>query len=231
MTEQRRDAHRGSAGLRQTWQGVIACARLRARYMSLYSRVLTVGMRPLVSETTPKVAVPVPTDASLPSFRREPPTMEAVSRGGAALGSLSRPSPTASTPPSMGRGLSASAPVPETVPLPAAGGGSAAVGARDGRVGGGGSIGDEHGEDFRWMGGSSTELRKLATQILTSNGRGAVVSRRYSVELTKELQVRGKVGGWEWWCKGDNVRLVRAQARRIRQVYCVVSCVYEVYMS
>lgn len=166
MIEQRRDAHRGSAGLSLTWQGLISRVRLLSRYMSVYRRLLTAGMRPL--EATAAAVEPKPP----PPARRtsaEEGVMPAVGASGGLRGSLEdRMS------------------VREDSLL--------ATGAASGEStsdDGGGSSGRRNGDE-QWgancVGGSSAEIRKLAEQIRTRFGRGALVRKRYSTGARRELQ-------------------------------------------
>lgn len=178
MTEQRRDAHRGSAGLSQTWLGVIARARLRARYMALCRRLLTVGMRPpVLTEAAAKAA---PSAAGVPSYRTRTDGM----------------------PPSMVRRRTAPAPAPRTHlrtgPPPTSPFTRRSVSVRESTdetqsqfytKTAAGADGRVVSESDGGPGGNSKELRRLAEQIRTRGGRRASVTRRYSMDIARELQV------------------------------------------
>ena len=163
MIEQRRDAHRGSAGLSLTWQGLISRVRLLSRYMSVYRRLLTVGMRPLQAATAAERPPPPP-----PTRRK---SAEEARASGALRGSLE-----------------STMSLREDSLLLAAG-----VAGGDGTAGegGGGGGGRRNGDEqwaANWVGGSSAEIRKLAEQIRTRFGRGALVRKRYSSGARRELQ-------------------------------------------
>lgn len=210
MIEQRRDAHRGSAGLSLTWQGLISRVRLLSRYMSVYRRLLTVGMRPLHATTAPATPSPAPatTTRNTPplSARRESSSDEGMvmGRGGKKIPATGA-SGLRSSLDGGGMGL------PEESLLlttgPSADGEGASVNAGgDGRGGG-----EEHW-DTNWFGGSSAEIRKLAEQIRTRFGRGALVRKHYSTAAQRELQVsRGGGGGTHrrGWGRGFYSRVER----------------------
>lgn len=167
MIEQRRDAHRGSAGLSLTWQGLISRVRLLSRYMSVYRRLLTVGMRPLQPATAAEQPPPPP-----PTRRKsaEEGVTPATGGSGALRGSLE-----------------SAMSLREDSLLLAAG-----VAGGDGTSDdGGGASGRRNGEEqwaANWVGGSSAEIRKLAEQIRTRFGRGALVRKRFSTGTRRELQ-------------------------------------------
>lgn len=178
MTEQRRDAQRGSVGLGQSWQGVIARARLRGRYMSLYCRLLTAGMRPPAPSTPAAAAAPTSTP-TLPrhssdegaqgmSRRRTAPTFVPPSSG------TTGPPPAS---PALRRSLSAK----EMEQLETPSQRPRLSGSSDARV--------QHGSRGG-PGGSPAELHRLAGQIRNPGGKAAVVPRKYSSEVQRELQVR-----------------------------------------
>lgn len=179
MIEQRRDAHRGSAGLSLTWQGLISRVRLLSRYMSVYRRLLTVGMRPLQAAAAAEQPPPPP-----PARRRsaEEGVMPAA---GAHHGGVRR---------SLEGGIG----LREDSLLLAAGvvGGE---GASD--DGGSTSTSGRRGGDEQWgaswVGGSSAEIRKLAEQIRTRFGRGALVRKRFSTGARRELQASRMVRFWK----------------------------------
>lgn len=212
MKEQRQDAHRGSAGLHHTWQGIIARARLRSRYMSLFRRLLTVGMRPLdaaapalASAPTIPLVLPLPsTKESLPSQ----PSRWSIPARGVLFRKTPMPQGVIDSPILLSS--SASAPTTATLhnrSLPAEEGGSSAGSSSssipiprgsgvtdiEGRLGGSGVGG--RGIDGRWENtwarGSSAEVRKLAEQISTRSGR----RKRYNPEILRNLQVREARGG------------------------------------
>lgn len=169
MIEQRRDAHKGSAGLSLTWQGLISRVRLLSRYMSVYRRLLTVGMRPL--QATAAVEQPPPP----PPARRksaEEVVMPAAGASGGVRGSLEG-----------FHGVS----LREDSLLLAAG----VAGGEGTSDEGGGASGRRNGDEqwgANWVGGSSAEICKLAEQIRTRFGRGALVRKRYSTGARRELQ-------------------------------------------
>lgn len=167
MIEQRRDAHRGSAGLSLTWQGLISRVRLLSRYMSVYRRLLTVGMRPLQAATAAQQPPPPP-----PSRRKsaEERAIPAARSSGALRGSLE-----------------SSMSLREDSLMLAAGVASSDETSDEG----GGASGHRNGDEqwgANWVGGSSAEIRKLAEQIRTRFGRGALVRKRYSTGARRELQ-------------------------------------------
>lgn len=162
MIEQRRDAHRGSAGLSLTWQGLISRVRLLSRYMPVYRRLLTVGMHPLQAATAAEQPPP-----PAPTRRK---SAEEARASGALRGSLE------STMSLREDSLMLAAGV--------AGGDSTAD---EGGGAGGRRNGDEQWA-ANWVGGSSAEIRKLAEQIRTRFGRGALVRKRYSSGARRELQ-------------------------------------------
>lgn len=110
-----------------------------------------------------------------------------MSRGTTAPVSAASTLPSISALPSTRRSMSTG---DRELPSPVAGGGSAAGAGVDVRAGGGSG---GRSVDERWqkscVGGSSAEIRKRAEQIRARGGRGAVVWRRYSVEVRRELQV------------------------------------------
>lgn len=167
MIEQRRDAHKGSAGLSLTWQGLISRVRLLSRYMSVYRRLLTVGMRPLQGATAAEQPPPPP-----PSRRKsaEEGVMPPAKPSDALRGSLE----------------SAMSLRDDSMLLSA--GVAGGDGTSDDGVGASGRRnGDEHW-GANWVGGSSAEIRKLAEQIRTRFGRGALVRKRYGMGARRELQ-------------------------------------------
>lgn len=145
MMEQRRDSHGGCTGLRQTWQGLIARARARSRYMSIYSRLLTVGMSPPPCAAAATATPPAVGESPPVNF---PPRSRMQPRG-RTMPSVSRPS--TSPPPRLTRGSVSFGPGRSAnVPL---------------NVGGG--RGGEPGENWErtWVGGSSADIQKLGKQI------------------------------------------------------------------
>lgn len=167
MMEQRRDAHRGSEGLSQTWLGVIARARLRARYMNLYRRLLTVGMRPLASSAEAAAAVTTTEERPAISRRRTAPAFPSVA---------TIPGPIPASP-----ALRKSSSARETEQLEMPSQGSMSVAAGENRTGDGQADGP---------GGSSAEIRRLGDQIRNRAGKVASVARHISMEVQRELQVR-----------------------------------------
>lgn len=166
MMEQRRDAHRGSAGLSLTWQGLISRVRLLSRYMSVYRRLLTLGMRPLQAATAAKQPPPPPP--------RRKSAEEAVLPAATASGVL--------------RGsLESTMSLREDSLLLAAGVTGGESTSDDGVGANGRRNGDEQWT-ANWVGGSSAEIRKLAEQIRTRFGRGALVRKRYSTGTRRELE-------------------------------------------
>lgn len=175
MIEQRRDAHRGSAGLSLTWQGLISRVRLLSRYMSVYRRLLTVGMRPL------NAASPAPATTAHkpphPSARRE-----STGEGARGKTGVMQASGASGLRGKLEGGVSMSEKA--MFDAGAAGGEGVLVdGDGDGRGSG------EERWTMNWVGGSSAEIRKLAEQIRTRFGRGALVRKYYSTEARRELQV------------------------------------------
>lgn len=184
MREQRRAAHRGSAGLRQTWEGVFARALVRSRYMSLFHRLLTMGMRPAGS-TSPFVRS-IPTSATASGSIGAAPLSHPVVRGRVVSG----PDPSthlasAADRGGMRRSVSMGAPMTEE--------GSSLDGddGGDGHPAGGVSS-RGHGDDH-WgqssVGGSSADIYKLAGQIRRMGGLD-----RYRIEGLREAQVKGGGG-------------------------------------
>ncbi|CAM9815336.1 unnamed protein product [Hapterophycus canaliculatus] len=179
MIEQRRDAHRGSAGLSLTWQGLISRVRLLSRYMSVYRRLLTVGMRPLnAAPGTPSASSTTDRKPPYPSTRRESSGEGGVPRGKRGVMQAAGASGLRG---SLEGGMSLSE-----------------KSMFDARAAGGEGVTDEGDDDGRgsderwtinWVGGSSAEIRKLAEQIRTRFGRGQLVRKFYSAEARRELQV------------------------------------------
>lgn len=180
MIEQRRDAHRGSAGLSLTWQGLLSRVRLLSRYMSVYRRLLTVGMRPL------NAAADAPSASA--TIARKPPHLSARRE---SAGEGARPRGNTATKQAAGasvlRGsLEGGVSLSEMSMFDAGAAGREEIS----------EDGDEHGRGsgeerwtMNWVGGSSAEIRKLAEQIRTRFGRGALVRKYYSTEARRELQV------------------------------------------
>lgn len=191
MIEQRRDAHRGSAGLSLSWQGLISRVRLLSRYMSVYRRLLTVGMRPLHATMAPATAAPAPVTTA-----RNPPPLSA--RRESSDEGMVMPQGGKKIPATGGSGLRGSLDgggvgLPEESLLLASGPSADGEGASV-KAGGDGRGGGEEHWDTNWVGGSSAEIRKLAEQIRTRFGRGALVRKHYSTAAQRELQV-GRGGG------------------------------------
>lgn len=134
--------------------------------MSVYRRLLTVGMRPLQAAT----AVEQP---PIPQPRRKS-AEEALMPAGRPSGAL--------------RGsLESTMSLREDSLLLAAG----VAGGESTSDDGGGQSGHRNGDGHwaaNWVGGSSAEIRKLAEQIRTRFGRGALVRNRYSTGARRELQ-------------------------------------------
>lgn len=181
MIEQRRDAHRGSAGLSLTWQGLISRVRLLSRYMSIYRRLLTAGMCPMHPAAAAAAAAPSAPSAPAKTVADKPPPPPSLRRASTEDGMVLAAGASGSRG-RFDRGVS----LPEG-PLVLA----ATSGARAGGEGvSKGSNGDSRsrnrsdGEQWgtNWVGGSSAEIRKLAEQIRTRFGRGALVGNRYSTE-------------------------------------------------
>ncbi|CAM9113551.1 unnamed protein product, partial [Scytosiphon promiscuus] len=180
MIEQRRDAHRGSAGLSLTWQGLLSRVRLLSRYMSVYRRLLTVGMRPLdAAAGTPSASATTARKPPHPAARRESTEEGARPRGKTGAMQTAGASGLRG---SLEGGVSLSE--MSMFDVGAAGGdGVSDDGENDGRGSG------EERWTMNWVGGSSAEIRKLAERIRTRFGRGAVVRKNYSTEARKEFQV------------------------------------------
>lgn len=162
MIEQRRDAHRGSAGLSLTWQGLISRVRLLSRYMSVYRRLLTAGMRPLHPTASATVAGPSATATTVADKPTPPPSIRRASTGEETM-----TMPVTGTS-GLRRSLEGGVSLPESVS----------------QEGNGDSRDRRDGEQWgtNWVGGSSAEIRKLAEQIRTRFGREALVRNRNSTE-------------------------------------------------
>lgn len=178
MIEQRRDAHRGSAGLSLTWQGLMSRVRLLSRYMSVYRRLLTAGMRPLDPAAAAAASAPATTVTDkppLPPAVRRASTEEGMTPAAGASG--------------VGRSLGGGVSSPEeSLELASAVG---AGGEYVSKICNGDSPNRSDGEQWgtNWVGGSSAEIRKLAEQIRTRFGRGALVRNRYSTEALQASNV------------------------------------------
>lgn len=196
--EQQRDSHKGFAGLRQTWQGIIARTRMRARYMSLFRRLLTVGMRSVQTEEAAAVAAAAATAAA------EKAVGETSTLAASARANASGQTPASASPDAL---LSSFATMPKLNSNSTAGistisrgmrrcpsaGSMAAAEEEGGVVGGGGGVDEmerrRQGErEKMWdnVGGSATEIRKLADKISQS---GSGLKRVYGDDAVI-LQVR-----------------------------------------
>lgn len=181
MSEQRRDAHRGLAGLNQSWVAAIARARSRVRYMALCRRLLEVGMRsPTTNKPPPPAAAAVAAATVLPktasSLKNSHPPMARRCTDSVLEGRSHTRAPLVASL-AVRRSVSAreleadpSLPRPN-VSVPTAA--SASHGPRD--VSGG---------------GNSAELRRLAQQIRCRGGKKVPVTRYHTPEDRKKLEVR-----------------------------------------
>lgn len=161
MSEQRREAHRGLAGLNQTWVAAIARARSRVRYMALCRRLLEVGMRPPGASTLG--------EPSWTSSHTE------ISHLSTAAVSHARASP------GIRRTASAVDPKADSPSLPEVSSSRASDGGSGrGRGGGRGSGGD-----------LAAELRRFANQIRCGGRRKPPTGRLLTPERRKSLEVRG----------------------------------------
>lgn len=188
MIEHRRDAHRGSAGLSLTWQGLISRVRLLSRYMSVYRRLLTEGMRPL--DAAADAAAAAATSAPATTTVADKPPPPSARRASSADGGMMMPAAGASG--LLRRSLEGGVSLPEVSLLLAtagaggAGGGEGISNEADGDSSRSRGEGEQWGAN--WVGGSSADIRKLAEQIRTRFGRGALVRNRYGTEPRRELQ-------------------------------------------
>lgn len=181
MREQRRAAHRGSAGLRQTWEGIFARARVRSRYMSLFRRLLTMGMRPAGS-TSPS-ANSIPTSATTSGSIGAAPSTHPVMRGRVVSGpDASAHLASTADRGAMRRSVLMGAPMTEE--------GSSLNNDSGGDGHPAGVSGRGHGDDH-WgkssVGGSSADIYKLAGQIRRMGGLD-----RYRIEGLREAKVKGE---------------------------------------
>lgn len=178
MTEQRRAAQGGSEGLSQSWKGVLARAKLRARYMSIYRRLLTVGMRPLayISSLAPGAAGNVhpsrsSSDEDAPGMSRRRTVLNVIPSAPSIAGP-----PAAS--PTLRRSISAK----ETAQL---------MENPSQRSVSNPLVDDDLGHGLgTGPGGSPAELRRLAEQIRSRASKGISVARRYGLGSQRELQVQ-----------------------------------------
>lgn len=183
MIEQRRDAHRGSAGLSLTWSGLISRVRLLSRYMSVYRRLLTAGMRPLQDDADKPPPAPPPQARHKSGEEGRAGMVTAATAAPGAPGGL-RGILEAHRGSSLPEGSSLLRRADGTI----GGDGSSGEGSGGGGRGGGGGGEEQWGP--HWVGGSSAEIRKLAEQIRTRFGRGAMVRKRYGTGARRELQAR-----------------------------------------
>lgn len=176
MSEQRREAHRGLAGLNQTWVAAIARARSRVRYMALCRRLLDVGMRP------PGASAPPSAEPRRTSSQTDGEHHPEMARRCTEPTAVMNPASTTR----LRKTLSTMSPSsdPSSPPLPH-GGSLATPAAGDGNTERGG------GRRQRSVSGGakSAELRRLAHQIRCGGRRRAPVGRFHSLEDRKALEV------------------------------------------
>lgn len=171
MSEQRREAHRGLAGLNQTWVAAIARARSRVRYMALCRRLLEVGMRP--------PGASAPAEPPRTSFHMENSRLAPVRRNTEPIAvSQVWSSPELNT--------SISNMDPKAYPSSSLPDGSSSSPASDGGSGHGQGGGAASGGD------NSAELRRLAHQIRCGGRRKPSIGRHHTPEDRKTLEVRGR---------------------------------------
>lgn len=177
MSEQRREAHRGLAGLNQTWVAAIARARSRVRYMALCRRLLDVGMRP-PGASAPPSAEPRRTSSSRTDGEHHPEMARRRTEPAAVMNppSTTRLRKTFST---MSPNSDPSSPLlPDGASLAT----PAVVDGNTERSGG-------RPQRSVSGGAKSAELRRLAHQIRCGGSRRAPVGRFHSPEDRKALEV------------------------------------------